>query len=902
MTRDRAGVIGAACVASAGAWLLLRPESPDGAAAVVDLLVLPAVLFAEVRLLAGRSELTGRELVTFFGIGAAVSSLVVLVVQGAVWALFGTDALHAVGPVAEQLAVCLPVVFLAVTVGRRRSLGAADLALAGLATGLGFLVVHASVVTAARHAGPEYVSPLVAGWLRVPTTGDSAVVFFTGPAVTAALVGLAVGLASRLRPRVVGLAVVVATCALVTFEHALFDWHLRRFADSEAATTSGAVDAVRRLSLDGRLSLALLAVGLVALGRRRASRPVPAPDDEPEPEPDEPDAAAVDHLVGRLVASSAGDAVVAPATSERASDAGDGAPLGGTTPAGAWAVAGTALALGTGVAVTVLARTRHLGWLDSRAVAVAVCGVGLVYGVWSLAGSGDGGDATPTAVRRQGRRVRCLAAMASSALGVVVALLAEPAAPAPFHGGLLLDAVRGWGAHVGNVGFLLGLGGLAAPGGGPPLRSQAWFVALLPRRWRLGGPGGAGPLGDLDRPVRRWRLRRQPGGSGDPAPARRRRWWRLGRRAATDGLAPPDVAERVLVVAIEPRHRPSLARAEFTGATVKEAVKAALSQTGVDLAAASFQLVDPGQPARPGKPGSGRPARVRLAEATGDDPLLPPGRDSIVRETPVVVVVDVPLEADAEPPPTITVDLRVPPHPVARALACTLEPSSSGTARYRSNPYTVDGGEAVPSTGLRGDDAPAAGVPVGNGERLVAEHQGVPAAVTVYDSWPEQVVGVNRGLLELTRTTYEATVAELAEVGAEMEAGGRADPRVGDRMRQLETRLAYVAEAERLSASRSSAGQRVTAEDAFTTTALLDAAMSLDARYDEGHGRDAILAAADAAWRAHGGDGGGPDAYRAFLLGQTVAVGQLWAAGASTAQEIGSLLGWDHFEVPVPPR
>ncbi|MGH9178680.1 MAG: hypothetical protein ACRD0N_09030 [Acidimicrobiales bacterium] len=333
------------------------------------------------------------------------------------------------------------------------------------------------------------------------------------------------------------------------------------------------------------------------------------------------------------------------------------------------------------------------------------------------------------------------------------------------------------------------------------------------------------------------------------------------------------------------------------GATVKDAITIALRQSGVDFAHAALQLVDPGVPPTPGRPGSGRPARVRVAEAREDETkaLLPPGRDSILRDSPVVVAVEVPSDPDNDPSPTVTVTVRAGGHRAgSRNLVCTLDETASVAARYRSNPYLVDEGEQVVSTSSAESWA-AAAIRIRNGEQLLVEHDGATAAMTVYDGWAEQVLGVNAALFRLTRESYEGTIEELEELQTEMEHAGDMDPRVGDRVQQLRARLSYVAAAEAL--SESSADAR-----AFLTTALLHAAMNLNHRFDDpGAIEQTVRQPAREALQRHRRQrqpgptqNTMPDAYRDFLL--ATVVGELWTAGAATSQEIGTRLHWDRFD------
>ena len=873
------------CAVALVAWLVLRPSQPGGAAAVVDLLVLPAVLFLEVRVVAGRPRLTPGTLAVFFGLGAVLAAVTSLLVERAVGFALGSSAVPGVGPLAEAVATCAPVAVAALLAGRH-AWSVADTTLAALASGSGFLVVHTALATAAIHAGPDYVSPLLAGYHWVPPSAGSPTTYFAGHALAAALVGAALGLGLRFRSRLWQLVPAAGALALVVFDHQLFDWRLRHLVASRPARTSGLVDVVQRVTLEGRLALVLLAGGLVVA--RLTDRPSPPPAGEVLPVADASDG----HRVIDLTDTAATDAPVEP---PGAVDP-DPDPHEARTTLVAWVP--LAVAVAAGVTLVVLARGRHLGVVDHRGVAVSVSVLGLIYGLWHLP------DVRAPATGVDLRAVLAAGAVLSSGIGVMAALLPEPRAVVPAHGGLFLATVLGWGAHVGNVGVVLGLGGLATPQGEPGRRlfGDAWGGIVRHRlAWTglFGHPGATRRGRGGDRLLRG----RERGRTGRRRPADRRsghgaeflwfkvansRWARvLGRRGARykAGDDAVLVGERAVAVAIEPIHDRPGEQLEFVGATVKEALEAAMRHVGADLAHSSLQLVDNGRLPRRGKPGTGQPARVRVTESRpdGDEALSPPARDSITRSTRFAVVVRLSVDEGQDPPDSVTVTLRSSVRG-SRALTCALVETSSGTATYRSNPYSVEAGEDATLAEPGSDGMTAGGLRVEDGDDVTVEFRGESTEVTVYDGWATQVLGVNRHLFDLAEEHHRRVVDVLEEEIERIERTGRDAQGVRRCVQRLRARLASVDEGRRL---LSTPGDDV--ERAFTSTAVLHAATSVE---DD----DGVL---DAAVRTLGEPvaGPSPDPVRAafceFLRG--TGPGRLWADGAYSVHDVARLLRWERF-------
>ena len=882
-------------------WVALRPDAPDGAAAVVDLLVLPALLALEVALLAGRPTIRASGLAAFFGLGAVGATTSVLVVERLLRAA-GTGALDA-APVIEVLAVCGPPLVFALRsgTGRRRQAEPADAALAGLATGLGFLVVGSTVATAAAHVAPDYVSPLVAGLSRVPAAGGDPTVYFAGLPIAAALAGLAAAAAARLGRWVALVVVPTVALALPAFDHSVFQWRHRHLVGGEPAVLGGPADVVRTLTLHGRLAPVLLVAGLVALRLvgRRAPAPSPSPEQGPAPAPEsqeeggpgeaEPaaddDAGAAAPVVVDLREQAAALVAEAEAPAEAAAD--EPRPPEAAGDAVRRAAAVLVVSAPIAVAVVLLARDDGLGFLDRRPVAVLVALTGLAYAAASLA-------ALPGPEAEAGEsRALSVAAAACAAVGVVWAFLPTADVPRPVHGGLLVDGALGWAATVGNLGAVLGLGGFASPPArlGRLPRHGLWGVLGGRRRRRHGwADGGLGEGLDGDR----W------GWTGEGGSGRRLPWWRLVRRRrerlrvaaeAEAALLRTRAAQQLLrpvVVTVEPAKARPLSQVEFTGATVKEAMIAAFSSVG-DLTHASLQLVDEGAPAAKGVPA--RPARLRVVETADEEPpLVPPGRDAIVAHAPFVVVVDVAREGRDEHPDVIDVVLRAPGHEAQTTLRCAREESSGGRDRYRSRPYTVAGGEE-PGPDDPEDAERAAPLPVGDGETLEAESLDERAAFTVHDSWASLVAGVNRALVDLTEANHAGVVRDLEELVG-LEAAGHDDARLRHRVGQLRNRLAYAAQARRVLDGPDDLDAK-----AFHSTAVLAMAMSLDRRYDDPAGAPALLRDATDALEEHRravladpGADVATGAYRRFL--GTTPLGRVWADGISSEADLSRLLGW----------
>jgi len=905
------------------AWLVLRPGSPHGAVAVVDLLALPAVLFGIVRLLAGRTSMPAAELLVLFGLGAVFAPVTSLLVEATAAPLLNPTGERAVGSLVEVLAPVVPVMAVAALLlreGRRPTM--ADLALAGLASGLGFLVLQSSLVTAASHEAPRYVTPLVAGWQRVDGPAGVGTATYVGPAAATALIGLGLGAGIRWGSQWWRLVPPVLAVCLLVLDRGGFDRELR-YALTADAPLSRLVELLQPATAFGALALVLLVVGLI-LARVDRERPWAGWRRPASPAGDDVDgggqAGPADDGAGPIQPppAEAGDVAVEP----------PGDDPGGIS-AGSVAVA-CLTAVAAGVLFVVLARTRHLGFLQDRPVALAVSVAGFGYSLLRLANlryrgasapveeveepsdeelaanpaseqpdaDASGQTDPPTANDPRGSELLCLVAVVASALGIVSSLLPSPVADRPVHGALTLEVIEGWAAHVGHRGLLLGLAGLAAPPGPLAPRSGGGWADVLP--WRIHSSGwwaallgpGTGRLGW----GAFWRVALQGvGGDARRGRERGRLPWLSGKWRPVP--LPPEPEEEppplTTTITISPIDESSQLRAEFEGATVQEAMQAALRHVGLGLSSTSLHLVDEGLPPKPGKPGSGRPARVRVVRSRDDaDPLLPPGRDSIRRTSWLIVVVEIvdPARAappragavevvtapDAGPPQTVNLILSCTARPAeALTLSCSREEMSPGRTRYRSNPYSVDAGEDP--AWVAATATPAGAIRVSDGEQLRVGYGDQEALVTVYDDWARQVVGVNRGLLDLTAAHHVTTPVTL-----EQEAPGAGRSQVIERLRDG---LAAIEEARRLLGSEAPDDEK-----AFIGTALLHGAMCID----RGDGLGAVIEAAATALAEHRREAvaGRRDsgAYRRFL--DSTVVGGLWASGEAAPEEVEALLGW----------
>ena len=871
------------------AWIVLRPAEPHGIAAVLDLVLLPAVLFAEIRILGGRSALSLGSLAVFFGLGAVFAGVTSVVLERGAGLVMDRPALHVVGPLVEATATCVPLLLVALLGNGRRALNIVDATLAGLASGLGLLVWQAALATGSLHAAPDYVSPLLAGMHGVPASAGAPPAYFAGHALAAALLGLAVGIGLRFADRAWRFVPFGVVFALVVFDHAVFDWRQRNLVLGVGAVASGPVDVLQTISLQGRLAVILLVIGLIAARSARGPRSEdPAGPTVDLREEEAPEPMAPEPMAPEVVAvPDAGDeppapALPAPAVSQRV----------------VWMLVG--LAVVVGAVLTVLARDRSLGVLERSWLALVVSGVGLVYSLWHLP---SGRSPEPTSDLRH---LLGAAAVASSGLGVICALLPSPDAVAPLHGGLVLETVLGWGANVGNLGFLFGLGGLAAPAGGHGKRrfGDRWSGFVLRRLgwtgWSAAGRS-KGVAGGWSGRSARAKRRGAHAGALHVGSGREFLWFKVSarldelfgrktkRRRAAGGEGESD-DDRAATVAFEPIYRSPVSYTEFVGATAQEAIEAAMRQVGVNLAHNSLQLVDHGSPAKPGKPGSGRPARVRVAEAEeGVQALVPPGRDSITMDTPFAVVVDV-ATGDEDPPDSLRVTLKASSEhrTRTRTLTCAQLTASDERARFRSNPYVLTTGEDTTLAATDYTTVPAGGMDVDDGGEVLATYRDARAAITVYDGWQQQVVGVNRRLFDIAAEHHGRLVTDLEEQ-LEHGAGPEADG-IRRCLDRLAARLRVVDEGLRLLAKPSPG--LGTDDVVFTSTALLHAAMTVEDD-DVTDAAAMALATHRSMVEADPAADVAATSYRDFLV--RTAQGRLWERGAYSVGDVARLLGWESF-------
>jgi len=204
----------------------------------LELAGLLLLLWTECRLLALRTTVSPRRFLQLFAWGCIGATAVSLLVARLLSIRMGTASYsYSAGPVVEELAKAAPVLLIAFVWRDGRRLTITDLALIGLASGLGFEFAESNLRALTRgtiaHDVAD-VTPFIAG-LRI---GIGGLVVAAGHGVWTGVVGLAAGLGRRLRPKS-GFAWLPAVLAIgwVSLDHAVFNWQLR---DAAIATAAGA--------------------------------------------------------------------------------------------------------------------------------------------------------------------------------------------------------------------------------------------------------------------------------------------------------------------------------------------------------------------------------------------------------------------------------------------------------------------------------------------------------------------------------------------------------------------------------------------------------------------------------------------------------------------------------------
>ena len=252
------------------------------------LLLMLVLFWIECRVLAGRPTIGAGKFVIFFGIGSVGATLCAVVIEriALLWMPAAT-ASFTIGPVIEELATAAPLAVIAFwTLGGCR-LTVADLALMGVSIGLGFQLVESNLQTMATGALPNFVTPVIPGWVAATDHVGGATVYDVGHAVSTGLVGLAIGVGVRvLRDVRQAQALTVLTLVLVVFDHAMFNWKLAHKVATGSVLAfpkaSGPVEALFWITSQGRLELLLLAAGLIGsswVEGHLQSRPLAARED-----------------------------------------------------------------------------------------------------------------------------------------------------------------------------------------------------------------------------------------------------------------------------------------------------------------------------------------------------------------------------------------------------------------------------------------------------------------------------------------------------------------------------------------------------------------------------------------------------------------------------------------------
>ena len=233
---------------------------------MLPVLALLMVPLAIGYLVGGRVTLSIRQFAQALMFGAVGATVLAYLLERMASRVVGVGALpYTAAPIIEELAKALPLV---VIVGFRpdwRKLTAVDLAIIGLATGVGFefvettlrVIVHGSL----NAGGVLSASPWLLGWR---TAGDGAI-NAAGHAVWTGVVGLLTGLGLAVwRHRAAGIVAGLLALAWVVFDHAAFNWELAQTVPLHGAAQLPSAQAfLYGLTLHGRLELIVLPLGLL---------------------------------------------------------------------------------------------------------------------------------------------------------------------------------------------------------------------------------------------------------------------------------------------------------------------------------------------------------------------------------------------------------------------------------------------------------------------------------------------------------------------------------------------------------------------------------------------------------------------------------------------------------------
>ena len=230
------------------------------------LLGLSLLVFLEGYILVGRPTLGLRRYLMAFTYGAVGAVALSFIIERALTRVVAPVTLaYTVAPLVEESVKLFPILLISGFLADWRRLSVGDLALLGLASGLGFEFVEENlrVLTHGTVAvgGTAMVTPFIPGWR---TLGDG-LVNAAGHGIWTGTVALAVAAALALtRRRRYALVVGIVALAWVTFDHGVFNWEVA--ANSGGGALPGIAPQIYRLTLQGRLEVFVLPAGLLLSG------------------------------------------------------------------------------------------------------------------------------------------------------------------------------------------------------------------------------------------------------------------------------------------------------------------------------------------------------------------------------------------------------------------------------------------------------------------------------------------------------------------------------------------------------------------------------------------------------------------------------------------------------------
>ena len=193
----------------------------------MGLLLLISLVWVEFRILAGRASLSLSQFSAFFTLGSIGS--VMLALLGQRISLFWLDnktTSWLTGPPIEELAKAAPALIFILVLHYGRRLTIADVALMGLASGLGFEFVETNLSVLKSGKLPVFDFPY---FMQYSTESDSRCrIYSAGHGLGTALICLVANVwpSASGRARAGGRAFVAPAFLYVTFDHSMWNWKL----------------------------------------------------------------------------------------------------------------------------------------------------------------------------------------------------------------------------------------------------------------------------------------------------------------------------------------------------------------------------------------------------------------------------------------------------------------------------------------------------------------------------------------------------------------------------------------------------------------------------------------------------------------------------------------------------